>query len=505
MTNPYRPLDVHSIVATLDNDFQGEYATISSERTEVTEEAVEQLVRLSGLPEVELRATLVTFATEREAIPAASYADPLVKRVADEPRFGRIYSFALRNAWQDEALHTNFLLECVPKNAAERRVDKKAAKQGRRAGRWAARVYHDPGPFTKLAHRAVVQYAIRRRNAPIKAIRSIRPMKTASEYFCTSVDFEYAAALGWRVIASAELPKRWIDHGNGERNRRFWRTQRTEPSDLARVAQRIAETEIRHAKTFWHLAQPSNRRTLIAKLKSVDDAFVAPEFRIAHLPKPPYMFWRSDPATDPATVIKQLLRAVRQSDGRGHVARRVVLAISDCSPRTAQTVSECFRDSRWWQYRSIGAPSGVTVEGADGASEAFEFEAGCAKARWPLAWAGADVRVSIADVGTSLRPDLSLGAIGRLVEVFPEQLRTPLEDTPDPQLYGLMWFLERYPPHLSIIFDDDGALYVDDQEELVAFDNAVTKHQGLRRSVALEEAIRWFGPLVPAADGGAVS
>jgi hypothetical protein len=68
-----------------------------------------------------------------------------------------------------------------------------------------------------------------------------------------------------------------------------------------------------------------------------------------------------------------------------------------------------------------------------------------------------------------------------------------------------MWFLERYPPHLSIIFDDDGALYVDDQEELVAFDNAVTKHQGLRRSVALEEAIRWFGPLVPAADGGAVS
>ncbi len=329
-------------------------------------------------------------------------------------------------------------------------------------------------------------------------------MKTASEYFCISVDFEYAAALGWRVIASAELPKRRIDHGNGERNRRFWRTQRTEPSDLGRVARRIAEAEIRHAKTFWHLAQPSNRRTLIAKLMSVDDAFVAPEFRITHLPKPPYTFWRSDPATDPATVIKQLLRSVRQSDGRGHEARSVVLAMTNCSPRTAQSVSECFHDSRRWQFRSIGAPSGVTVPGAEGASEVFEFEAGCARARWPLAWKGADVRVSIADVGTSVRPDLSLGAVGRLVEVFPEQLRTPLEDTPDPQLYGLMWLLEKYPPHLSIIFDHDGTLYVDDQRELVAFDDAVTKHQGFRRSAALEEAIRWFGPLVPAVDLGGV-
>ncbi len=30
MTTPDRSLDVHSIVATLDNDFQGEYTTISS-------------------------------------------------------------------------------------------------------------------------------------------------------------------------------------------------------------------------------------------------------------------------------------------------------------------------------------------------------------------------------------------------------------------------------------------------------------------------------------------
>jgi hypothetical protein len=230
-------------------------------------------------------------------------------------------------------------------------------------------------------------------------------------------------------------------------------------------------------------------------LKAISAAFVGPDFRLGlnHLPRPKLQ--ANEPA-DLASEIESLLKSTARKTGHHRGQRRVVLAVGDCSPRLARVISQCFCDSQSWQFRSVHAPDGVSVPAAEGGREVFPFDAGCARAQWPEAWARAHLRVSIAEQGTDRRPSLSLGALRRLVEIFPEQLRTPLRDTPDPQTYALMWLLERHPPHLSIVFAGDTRFYADacvnSQGKLVEFDNAVVAELGLRRSAELEEALRWF-------------
>jgi len=489
--------DVRQVANSLDAEFVNGYAPIGSSRSGLTQEAVKQLEGICQLPEDKLRVKLTNFATLREAIPAASYADHLVRGIADEPDpFGRIYSYALRNAWQDEALHTQFLLQCVPRSSGAKWRRRAARLGGYAAGTWSGHVYHDPGWVTRLLHKAIVPLAGLLRNAPANAIDAIKPMPT-KEYFDTSVDFEYAAALGWRVISKAELPQREFPHGSGELNRIEWRGQENEPGDLARVSEQIASTEIRHAMVFWQMAWTSTENTLVSELVAIHNAFVAPEFRGHRLARDTYRV-EVHPAGNHDRLIQELVAKACEKNGTGGTPAQVALVIGECSQATERMVNACLRESDQWQHRTISAPEGLHLQDDDRPSrEMFIFEAGCARAFWPKAWVDADVRISIAGVGNGRRSALSLGALSHLVEVFPEELRRSLRGTPDPELYALMWLVERHPPDLSIIFSDDGKMLYDSDAEVVAFDEAVVRWHGLSRSSGLQEALRWFGPLIP--------
>jgi hypothetical protein len=500
---PGSPLAVSDAAKALDREFEAPYDAIGWEMSDLTKEAVEQLEEISDeQSESDLRARLATFATEREAIPAASYADRLVGRLRSEPPpFGRTFAVAVRNAWQDEALHTQFLLECVPRSSGEKRKAKKAAWIGKAKGTVIAYVtHHKDGAVFRRMNDLMKSFAMMLPGQPVNAIRKIEPM-TPVEYFSATVEFEYAAALGWRVIANAELPKREISGGGGELNRVVWRAERLEPSDYGRVAKRIAETEVRHAKVFWQMSAITDHQKLIDAITDVHPAFVAPEHRTVRPLKQRFAPFILDATAGHARQIQRILDEARQTDGRGNRTRRMVIAVGDCSRRTAEIVGECFPDSPAWERSSIGAPKDLKIPAADDATEVFEFEAGCAKARWLAAWVHADYRISVADLSGGRRPGLTIGTLGRLVHVFPEQLRDPLPRTPDPKLYALMWLLEEFPPHFSIIFGDNAIFYVEHQGEPVAFDKAVASWEGLRRSPGLNEALRWFGPLVRESNG----
>lgn len=495
-----RSVDVIQVAEDLDAAFSAEYPEIHRCRSPVIIEAVEQLEGLVGRPEhhdeLRLRSALIIFATKREAIPAASYADHLVKKVARESApFGRTFSFALHNAWVDEALHTQFLVCCVPDDSAAKRVGKRARRSGHLAGAWSARVFHG-GPAAELANKVVVQFALRTRDAPVAAIKAVRPLST-SDYFSTAVDFEYAAALGWRVMHAAELPKREMpDNGSGELNRIAGRAMELEAGDLARIAPRIADAEIRHTKVLWQMAagKTIGHPAMVASLATIHKAFVPPEFRLGSTTSGASTIRTATVAEQPR-AIEEALEAAR-GRWRPSEARRVTLLIGDCPTSTAEAMISCFPDSAAWTYRTIGAPVGTGFSPADLMDRySFELEAGCARASWPNAWADADIRIVLSDVSRRVQPELSLGALARLVEVLPEELRSPFRRMPDPRHHALMWLLEQHPPHLAIVFGPEGLVLGDSRFRPVVFDEMFVRDQRLRRSTWLEEAVRWFGPL----------
>jgi hypothetical protein len=545
--------DVVALAERLDSEVAASGQARPWTDSPLRKEAVHRLCKIVA-KQGSARRKLVTMAVMREAIPATSYADHHVRRFDRYAEHGRIFTFALHHAWLDETLHTKFVF--VVASRLRRRLVRRA---GAAFGQLAAYMHGAPIGVVPRVVEAVIGAVALIPGMQGHALRALRRVD-AREYFAASADFEYAAALGWRVIDEIDIRLQDVARGgfidptvslNAHELTVWNEASGITVADVARCAADITTAEIHHARTFascaGSIATPRHDRPLLrrspddvsfeldaaglaAQLNDVNQAYVPPEYRND-------VRLRQSPEALEAERLDDLVSHLPKCKPRGHVC---VIGDSDDSDdlrKVVRWLAEHQHVERVTLLSSIRADYGDRVEvvvwpSDDVPQEVHRHESGCVFLRWPKVWNEASMRVSVASVDhrnndpktftsslaalarlcTGVPRELQrreLGRIRRAIQALEANAQTAISSAvrsppsvADVTVHALMLFLERYPPELSIVYlRDHDRIRLFGGANPIRVDERVTDEMRRKPTLALQQASRWFrAPVSPAAD-----